>query len=556
MDRLEQNLDTAFLAGGGEMGELMRAFDWRQTSLGEPATWPRSLKTVVRIMLTSSQPIWIGWGSELRYLYNDPYRSIIGGKHPWTLGRPASEVWQELWDEIDPLLSSAMSGDGTFVESQLLIMERNGYPEETYYTFSYSPIPGDDGQPAGIICANSDETRRVIGERQLLLLRHMAADAADAKTVDDAVACCMNAIRSNDRDLLFTLVFLRQHGKARLRLAGCIGDGSPSWRQAIHEMDPMASPWDVQTVMQSGQVRVITLPASDDFAWPSGGWKMPAQRALLLPISSPGEGGQEGVLLVGLNPHRLLDERYEDFLALVAQQLASAIANAQAYEIERQRAEELARLDLAKTQFFSNVSHEFRTPLTLMQGPLADALTDAALPPLARSRLEMVDRNVLRMTKLVNSLLEFSRIEAGRHESVFRPTDLAAFTQDLASTFRSAMERAGLQFEVSCQTLSQPAYIDRDRVGEHRAEPAVECAEVHDGRHCGHPHWRGAWRGGADRGRHRRGRVRRRAAAPVRALPPRAGQRRAARTKAAASGWRSCRSWCVCTAARSKCAAP
>lgn len=462
MDRAESNADTAFLAGGGELGELMRAHDWRQTPLGEPAAWPRSLKTVVRIMLTSRQPIWIGWGPALIYLYNDAYKSIIGGKHPQALGQPTAQVWREIWQDIEPLLNSAMSGDGTFVESQLLVMERNGYPEETYYTFSYSPIPGDDGQPAGIICANSDETRRVIGERQLLLLRHLATDAADAKTVDDAVACCMNAIRTSNRDLLFTMAFLRQHGEPQLRLAGYTGDGSPEWHEAIHALDPMGAPWHFDAVMQTGQPRVIELPTAG-VNWPGGGWKVAAQRALALPIAASGEAGQEGVLLVGLSPYRLLDDRYQDFLELVAQQLMAAVSNAQAYEVERRRAQELARLDLAKTQFFSNVSHEFRTPLTLMHGPLADTLADDALAPAARARLEMVERNVVRLTKLVNSLLEFSRIEAGRHESTFRPTDLASFTQDLASTFRSAMERAGLGFRVSCQPLSQTVYVDRDQ---------------------------------------------------------------------------------------------
>ena len=123
-------------------------------------------------MLTSLQPIWIGWGSELIYLYNDPYKSIIGGRHPWALGRPTKEVWRELWHEIGPMLATAMRGDqGTFVESQLLIMERHGYPEETYYTFSYSAIPNDDGTAGGIFCANTDDTQRVISERQIGLLR-------------------------------------------------------------------------------------------------------------------------------------------------------------------------------------------------------------------------------------------------------------------------------------------------------------------------------------------------------------------------------------------------
>jgi PAS domain-containing protein len=94
--------------------------------------------------------------------------AIVGGKHPSALGQPAAVVWSEIWDDIGPMLTTAMGGvEGTYVEAQLLIMERNGYPEETYYTFSYSPIPGDDGVPAGLICANSDETQRVIGERAL-----------------------------------------------------------------------------------------------------------------------------------------------------------------------------------------------------------------------------------------------------------------------------------------------------------------------------------------------------------------------------------------------------
>ncbi|HYI76863.1 MAG TPA: histidine kinase, partial [Chryseolinea sp.] len=144
-----------FLSGGGEMGERIRAFDWSNTPLGAIEFWPRSLKTCIQIMLTSRQPIWIGWGKDLIKLYNDPYKAIVGGKHPWALGKPASVVWKELWKDIDPMLTQVMvDNQGTYAEAQLLIMERNGYPEETYYTFSYTPIAGDDGATEGMICAN------------------------------------------------------------------------------------------------------------------------------------------------------------------------------------------------------------------------------------------------------------------------------------------------------------------------------------------------------------------------------------------------------------------
>ena len=245
------DVDIGFLSGGGELGALMRGLDWLSTPLGEPARWPRSLKTVVRIMLTSSQPIWIGWGPELIYLYNDPYKSIIGGKHPGALGQPVTTVWHEIWSDIAPLLASAMSGDGTFVESQLLIMERNGYPEETYYTFSYSPIPGDDGQPAGIICANSDETKRVIGERQLALLRDLAASAAQARSVPAALECSAQALRSNPRDITFSMIFLRERGQQALQLVAHGGCDQRLLLEHAQPLSPADARWHADEVLAS-----------------------------------------------------------------------------------------------------------------------------------------------------------------------------------------------------------------------------------------------------------------------------------------------------------------
>ena len=168
------------------------------------------------------------------------------------------------------------------------------------------------------------------------------------------------------------------------------------------------------------------------------------------------------MLIAGCSPRRALDEPYRSFLDLVAGQVASAIADTQAYEAERRRAETLAELDRAKTAFFSNVSHEFRTPLTLMLGPLEDAISHDGLPAAVRQRLELAQRNAARLQRLVTSLLDFSRIEAGRSLASYQATDLAALTRDLASTFRSAMEKAGLSFTVECTGLDEPAFVDRE----------------------------------------------------------------------------------------------
>ncbi|WP_420140806.1 response regulator [Sphingomonas sp.] len=452
--------DAEFMRGGGELGALMRAQDWTATGLGPPAQWPQSLKTAIRIMLTSRQPIWIGWGPELIYFYNDAYKSIIGGKHPWALGRPTKVVWSEIWEDIGPMLATATTGEeGTFAEEQLLIMERSGYPEETYYTFSYSPIPDDDGSAGGIICANSEDTGRVIGERQLALLRELAAQTANARTWDRVCEAVGGALGTDPHDITFAILFMVCEDLSGLELAAtCRVDRShPACA------DGAKSPWPLDDVLKAqGAIEIKDLAARFAEPLPTGAWQIPAQRAALLPAPAAGETGRQGVLVVGLNPYRLFDDDYRGFLTLAAGQISAAFANADAYEQERRRAEKLAELDRAKTTFFSNVSHEFRTPLTLMLGPLEEVLSKSAERVSADDRrlVDVAHRNGMRLMKLVNALLDFSRIEAGRVQAVYRPTDLPTFTAELASSFRSATDKAGLTLTVDVDPLSRTAYVD------------------------------------------------------------------------------------------------
>jgi len=455
--------DLDVLAGGGELGALMRAHDWSATPLGSPDRWPRSLRTAVRIMLTSRQPMWIGWGEELIYLYNDAYKSIIGGKHPWALGRPTAEVWSEIWPDIQPMLATALAGDeGTYSEEQLLIMERNGYPEETYYTFSYSPIPDDDGRPGGIICANADDTQRVIGERQLALLRELATAAAEARSGHEACARAARALSSDSRDLPFALLYMAEESGEGFGLAGASGIEPDHPAAPARIAAGMGDVWPLGQALSADEPLLIEdLAGRFEEPLPSGAWSAAPDKAALIPIAAT---GRRGVLVAGLSPVRLFDAGYRGFLSLAAGQIASAISHAEAYEQERRRAEALAKIDRAKTVFFSNVSHEFRTPLTLMLGPLDElhgkleekgAAADAELA-------EVAHRNGLRLLRLVNSLLDFSRLEAGRIRARYRPVDLAAYTAELASNFRAACDRAGLELVVDCPPLSRPAYVDCD----------------------------------------------------------------------------------------------
>jgi len=458
-------LDPSFLLGGGEMGVLIRGFDWTQTSLGAPERWPQSLKTAIRIMLTSRQPIWVGWGPELLFFYNDAYKSIIGGKHPHALGQPTSVVWREIWNDIGPLLDTALAGvEGTFVEQKLLIMERNGFPEETYYTFSYSPIPDDKGSAGGIICANSDDTQRVLSERQLLVLRELATSAADARTWREASQRSMNALRHAPRDLPFALLYAAEPGNQTATLVGACGiePGHPAAPDTLHAKEP--GPWPFQEVLRENRARLVTdLHRHVDAALPSGAWNAAPKAAVLLPIAPTGETGHAGVLVAALNPYRLFDDGYRTFMNLVAGQISAAIGYAHAYDEERRRAEALAEIDRAKTTFFSNISHEFRTPLTLMLGPLEDMLAERGrVAPEDVQLVETMHRNGMRLLTLVNALLDFSRIEAGRIEIDRQRTDIAAFTAELASLFRSATETAGLALRTQIPDTPILADIDRD----------------------------------------------------------------------------------------------
>ena len=457
-----------FLDGGGELGALMRATDWSATALGPSEHWPQSLKTCIRIVLTSRQAMFVWWGEALTNLYNDAYRAILGAKHPAALGQPAHDVWGEIWDQVSPRAESAMRrNEGTFDERLLLIMHRNGYPEETYYTFSYSPVPGDGGATGGIICANSDETGLVVSERQLALLREQASATSDARTIADTCRLSARSLATNAHDLPFALIYLADAERRTATRQANVGiaDDHPAAPLLLDLDDPTNAGWPIAAVVRNQTPLMVTgLAERFAAALPHGAWDRPPHQAAVLPLAPSGQSGLAGALVVGLNPYRLYDDAYQGFLALVATQIAAGIGNAQAYEEERRRVEALAEIDRAKTAFFSNVSHEFRTPLTLMLGPLEDAMArlDGQVRETEFGLIETAHRNGLRLLKLVNTLLDFSRIEAGRVQASFEPVDLAALTGELASNFRSACERAGLALVIDCPQLPEPVYVDRD----------------------------------------------------------------------------------------------
>ncbi|GIF21788.1 PAS domain S-box-containing protein [Actinoplanes tereljensis] len=423
-------------AGGGDVGLDLAAVSWDETPLGAPDGWPQSLRTAVSILLSSRFPMWMAWGPDLTFFCNDAYRrDTLGEKYPWALGRPASDVWAEIWGDIGPRIATVLSsGAATWDEALLLFVERSGYREESYHTFSYSPLRDDDGALVGMLCVVSEETERIIGERRMATLRDLGSDPSAVRAEQEMLTFASAQLARNRRDLPFTLTYL--FDGPDVRLAASTGfEGGP----------PPLPAWPVADLADSPVV-----PLDGDL--PAGDWDEPPTQALLVPLLQQG-GTPYGFIVAGLNRYRVLDEGYRGFVELAAGHLAAGITSARNYEA-------LTELDRAKTAFFSNISHEFRTPLTLIMGPVEDLL--ARTPDeTVRAELDVIHRNGLRLGKLVNTLLDFSRIEAGRMQAHYEPVDLPAATSDLASVFRSAVERAGLTFEVDCPPMDQPVYLDR-----------------------------------------------------------------------------------------------
>jgi PAS domain S-box-containing protein len=401
-------------------------------------------------------------------LYNDAYASILEAKHPWALGQRGRDCWPEIWDIIGPMLEGVLCrGEATWSENQLLLLERNGYTEECYFTFSYSPIRDETGGIGGVFTAVTETTRQVLGERRLRTLRTLSATIAGTQTPEEVCQRAEEVLEANPADVPFALLYLLTPDGTQAHLAATTPilrrtQAAPPSLQLADEN----APWPLEAVSRTGRpVLVENLAARlGEQARALLFTLVPApQTALVLPITHTGEGRPAGFLIAGLSPRRPLDEEYRGFLRLVAEQVATALATVRAYQDAQARAEALAEIDRVKTAFFSNVSHEFRTPLTLSLGPLETLLSDTSLSlsDSQRELLRIVQRNSLRQLKLVNTLLDFSRLEAGRIEATYEAVDLAAFTTDLASTFRSAIEKAGMTLRVDCPPLDSPVYVDQ-----------------------------------------------------------------------------------------------
>ncbi len=456
---------------GGEMAGLIASKDWSSTPLGPIESWPRSLRTAVNLVFAQAFPMLIWWGPDHIQIYNDACRPILGAKHPQSLGEPASKCWQEVWPILQPLIDTPYhGGPSTWMEDLALEVNRHGFLEETHFTVAYSPLPDPEAPngAGGVLATAHEITEKVVGERRLAILHDVRARVSDAKTPEEACSLAAATLERYSKDVPFALFYvlkpalleedIRGSPETKAVLAGAAGvaPGEPVSPAIIALGEDKGWPL--------GRARGDPYPVEQlrqRFASvPQGPWPDPPDLGVIVPLRCGKPCRYAGFSVLGASPRLCWDDQYRNFFELLAGQVAAAMFHATAYEQERKRAEALAELERAKTTFLSNVSHELQTPLTLLLGPIERLLHGEVQDQ--EQPLRMMRRNVLRLQKLVNSLLDFSRIDAGRVQAVYEPTDLALLTNDLCSSFRSTVEKAGLELSIDCPSLPQAVYVDRE----------------------------------------------------------------------------------------------
>src|SRR5258706_8251872 len=443
------------------MGDLVRSKDWTKTPLGPIESWPQSLRTTVSLCLASNFPISLAWGPKHVQIYNDGYWPICGGKHRESMGQDFTECWAAPWPVIGEAFESALAGTTSYLENQRMFLDRNGFLEETFFTFSFSPIRDESGSVGGLFHPVTETTAKMVGERHTRALRELASMAAKSQTTEEAIKLAAQTLAEFDLDVPFVLFYLLDWE----RNEGGLVTATPSLPDsiAIPLIDlGQDSVWPLTEVARANQRTKIDDLEVRYGRFSCGPYPETPKSAMALPITPAGCERPLGILVAGVSSRLPVDEAYGAFYDLLASTITSSVNNARAYEEGRKRVAALAEIDRAKTAFFSNVSHEFRTPLTLMLGPLEDELAETTSPSRTRERIETAHRNALRLLKLVNTLLDFSRLESERSQARYEATDLASYTSELASVFRSATERGGLSLLVDCLPLPEPVYVDRE----------------------------------------------------------------------------------------------
>jgi signal transduction histidine kinase/ActR/RegA family two-component response regulator len=415
---MKESSVPVFLSGGGEVGALMRTHDWSTSPLGAPAQWPQSLRAVVGLILNSKFPMFVAWGPELGFLYNDPYAEILGGKHPSALGRPFQVIWQEIWSDIHPIIVEALDGQSSYHSNLPLMVNRKGFDEEAWFTFSYSPVRDESGAIAGMYCAVSETTIDVLNQRHRLKenerLRMLFAQAPGVMAV------------LREPDHVFELA-----NAAYLELVGNREVEGKDVRKALPELEGQGFFELLDKVYASGE------------PYKGQGVSVKLQRG-------PGQ----------------LEERFIDFVYQPIKDASGKVTGifVEGYDVTAAVSanNELRAANRRKDEFLAMLAHELRNPLAPISSA-ADLLRLAGpQSELVRQTSAIISRQVRHMTGLVDDLLDVSRVTRGLISLQKETLDLNAVVADALEQVRGLIQSRHQHLDL--QLPSDPPALVGDRM--------------------------------------------------------------------------------------------
>ncbi|CAG8582437.1 8117_t:CDS:10 [Paraglomus occultum] len=487
------------------VAELVRSFDWASTPLGPIDNWPFWLKSVVHLCLHAVIPITVYIGPERRMIYNQMWRPIFQADHPdVALGKSGLEFYPDAHEQLDPLFKAAFAGKGQFQEEFPAYLNRTGYLEEIFCTFSLSPVFTDDGGIGGVICLLQEITQKVLMTRRLNLLKELANGTRGVKSIQSVCHSFAKILRDNNADIPYAILYIVENHERepedkpqRVRLEATTfdqdvqlfkrADGSDEYiyihghssrelpdnllktpdlidltdssqdTDSTRAYTDASKPWPIKRAVLNDENVVIRLPDNSI--------------AVLCPVSLIycGKSVLTAVAIFGINKHRVLDDEYKGFLQLVVGQMSSSFTRSRVREEEQRRKDVLAELDRQKIAFFQNISHELRTPLTLMLSPLDEATELCSENSPILGHLKLVRNSNRRLLNLVDNLLQFTHVEINRLSAYFSDSNIANFTKDLTASFESMARSFGLYFNLdipsdqalACQ-MKQKVFLDNE----------------------------------------------------------------------------------------------
>jgi signal transduction histidine kinase len=446
--RSAQSLREApeFLAGGGEMAGRMREMQWTRTPLGSPSEWPQPLRHALRTMLASRQPMSLWWGNSLVHLGNDACRPLLGRKHPSALGSPASAVWEEWWDLLEPRADAAIRRhEGSTTPALRFLMDSHGQALESYFAMSAHAIPGEHGDFGGVLWTFNDMTASVLREREMACVDALRRELARARDVREVSSRACAALATHPHDLPFAALYAVDASRAEARLVSRAGatPASETLPEALMLGD--ACVWPFAVALDADAPQRIPLDDPRFGLLPHGPWERAPREALIVPVAALDDGAAL-VLAAGLNPHRAFDAAFERFIAMVHGEIAASLESARRAHAERDRdlakacaashereVRELRELDTRKTEFLATLAHELRNPLAPLRNGLEVIRLSSADPAKIDKARAMMQRQLQQMVRLVDDLLDVSRVSRGKLE--LRPADV-----DMATVLKTAVE--------------------------------------------------------------------------------------------------------------------